>query len=89
MGKEMKNKSFLFTLLITFQIFQISNIFSQNFNGNHLSNFYINNWLNYPRGEVMTSIAEEGNYLWIGTFSTGLVKFSKDSGENLSISSTA
>lgn len=37
-------------------------------------------WVQYTYGEHVTALAEEGDFLWIGT-STGLVRFDKSTGE--------
>ena len=36
-----------------------------------------NNWANYTYNFGVTSIAEENDYLWIGTEALGLIKFNK------------
>lgn len=63
----MKNK--IIHLLILFQISFFSQLFSQN-----------PEWLNYTFGNDVTSIADEENYLWIGT-TGGFVRLEKTTNE--------
>ena len=37
-------------------------------------------WKNYTSGNSINSLAEEGNYIWVGTLSGGLVKIDKTTG---------
>jgi hypothetical protein len=37
-------------------------------------------WMNYTNGDHISSIAYEGEYLWIGTYNGGLVKLDKANG---------
>jgi ligand-binding sensor domain-containing protein len=37
-------------------------------------------WVNYLNNYWITSIAEEGDYMWIGTYESGLIKIEKSSG---------
>ena len=40
-------------------------------------------WVNYLNDYSITSIAEEGNFMWIGTYSSGLIKIEKSSGDSI------
>ncbi len=62
------SKSLSFYLFICFFLITFLNIYSQN-----------PEWINYTCGKDITSLAEEGNYLWVGT-EGGLVKIDKTSG---------
>jgi len=35
------------------------------------------NWINYTNGNIVTAIAQEGDYLWVGSAGGGLVRFNK------------
>ncbi len=49
-----------------------------------LSVFYANSqnpqWINYTNGDQISSIAYEGEYIWIGTYNGGLIKLDKVNG---------
>src|SRR3972149_3911388 len=40
-------------------------------------------WMNYTGGDQIMALAEEGNYIWVGTFGGGLIKLNKINGETV------
>jgi ligand-binding sensor domain-containing protein len=53
-------------------------------NLNTLNNDYDKrDWVNYLNNYSITSIAEEGDYMWIGTNESGLIKLEKSSGNSI------
>ena len=38
-------------------------------------------WINYTNGQIVNSIVNEGDYIWVGT-TGGLVKLNKETGES-------
>src|SRR3990172_2529261 len=40
-------------------------------------------WMNYTSGDQIMALAEEGNYIWAGTFGGGLIELNKINGETV------
>ncbi len=59
-----------------FKIFSLILLFISNFSLSQTKE-----WIVYTSGNYISSLAEEGNYLWVGTRGGGLVKLDKTTGE--------